>query len=179
LNSRPILNWCHATNADLEVYKEEIRDLLTKDNSNLKLREHKTKGFFVDGLEVKEVTSAADIFDWIELGDLVRTTGATSMNQSSSRSHSVLTLVLRKETCGSATSGRLNLVDLAGSERAAKAQTTGQRSEEAKKINQSLSELGNVINALADKKSHVPYRNSKLTRILKESLGGAFVRLRD
>ena len=101
------------------------------------------------------------------------------MNQSSSRSHSVLTLVLRKETCGSATSGRLNLVDLAGSERAAKAQTTGQRSEEAKKINQSLSELGNVINALADKKSHVPYRNSKLTRILKESLGGAFVRLRD
>ena len=108
-------------------------------------------------------------------GQEIRSVGSTTMNVESSRSHSIFQLcITQKNTVtGSTKTGKLSLVDLAGSEKAGKTGATGQTLEEAKKINKSLSCLGNVINSLTDGKSlHIPYRDSKLTRILQESLGG-------
>lgn len=124
------------------------------------------------------VKSIEEMYHWMELGDKGRTVGATKMNAGSSRSHSIFTIFVEtSEDVGDGntkfTASKLNMVDLAGSERQSKTEAKGQRLKEAQKINLSLSALGNVIQALVDGKAkHIPYRNSKLTRLLQDSLGG-------
>ncbi|XP_070566680.1 osmotic avoidance abnormal protein 3-like isoform X2 [Ptychodera flava] len=163
----------------LEIYNEEIRDLLSKDTKRkLELKEHPEKGVYVKDLSMHSVHNVAECERIMELGWRNRATGATLMNADSSRSHSIFTIHLEMcETDGEGEdhirAGKLNLVDLAGSERQAKTGATGDRLKEATKINLSLSALGNVISALVDGKSkHIPYRDSKLTRLLQDSLGG-------
>jgi len=115
------------------------------------------------------------LFKWIEFGNGNRKIGCTNMNAVSSRSHSLVQIVIGQENTetGTKIEGKLFMVDLAGSERIGKTGAQGQRLEEAKFINKSLSALGNVIKSLTDaNKCHIPYRDSKLTRILQESLGG-------
>ena len=157
----------------LEVYREVIRDLLDTRNSNLAVRESKTQGTYVDGCATVMVATEQEVFQVLQLGDAARAVAATNMNAHSSRSHSVLILkVEQQDAKGAIRTGVLNLVDLAGSERAGKTGASGQTMEEAKKINQSLSALSNVISALAEGKAHIPFRDSKLTRMLQQSLGG-------
>ena len=157
----------------LEVYREVIRDLLDTRNTNLAVRESKTRGTYVEGCATIGVATEAEVHQVIQLGDAARAVGATNMNAHSSRSHSVLIIkVEQQSSSGAVKTGVLNLVDLAGSERAGKTGASGQRMEEAKKINQSLSALSNVISSLADGKAHIPFRDSKLTRMLQQSLGG-------
>ncbi|KAE9033406.1 Kinesin-II subunit [Phytophthora rubi] len=166
----------------LEIYNEEIRDLLAPDPKNrLELKEMVDAGVFVKDLTSRQVAAAAEIDAVMQQGKKNRSVGATLMNQTSSRSHSMFTITV--EACSTAQTeangkphicvGKLNLVDLAGSERQSKTGATGDRMKEATKINLSLSALGNVISALVDGKSqHIPYRDSKLTRLLQDSLGG-------
>jgi kinesin family member 5 len=161
--------------AYMEIYMEKIRDLLQPANDNLPIHEDQKRGVYVKGLNEVYVGSIAEVYHVLEIGGQARAVAATNMNQESSRSHSIFVLeVAQKNTStGSQRSGRLFLVDLAGSEKVGKTGASGQTLEEAKKINKSLSALGMVINALSDgKSSHIPYRDSKLTRILQESLGG-------
>lgn len=159
----------------LEIYKENIHDLLNPEAAgNLKVRETPSQGVWVQGLSEHFVTSVEDIIDLLQTGEKYRAVSATNMNAVSSRSHSlfILTLVQRNPD-GSTKEGKLNLADLAGSEKVGKTGASGDTLEEAKKINQSLSALGNCINALTKaKRGHIPYRDSKLTHILRESLGG-------
>ena len=158
----------------MEIYMEKIRDLLVPHNDNLPIHEDKQRGVYVKGLHEFYVGSIDEVYMMLDKGGQARAVAATNMNQESSRSHSIFVIeVTQKNESGSARSGRLFLVDLAGSEKVGKTGASGQTLEEAKKINKSLSSLGNVINALTDSKStHIPYRDSKLTRILQESLGG-------
>ena len=159
----------------MEIYMEKIRDLLVPQNDNLPVHEEKNRGVYVKGLLEIYVSSVLEVFEVMRRGGLARATAATNMNQESSRSHSifVITVTQKNVETGSAKSGQLFLVDLAGSEKVGKTGASGQTLEEAKKINKSLSALGMVINSLTDGKStHIPYRDSKLTRILQESLGG-------
>ncbi|KUI68121.1 Kinesin heavy chain [Cytospora mali] len=159
----------------MEIYMERIRDLMAPQNDNLPVHEEKNRGVYVKGLLEIYVSSVQEVFEVMRRGGNARAVAATNMNQESSRSHSifVITVTQKNVETGSAKSGQLFLVDLAGSEKVGKTGASGQTLEEAKKINKSLSALGMVINALTDgKSSHVPYRDSKLTRILQESLGG-------
>ncbi|KAL8747204.1 MAG: hypothetical protein Q9190_000870, partial [Brigantiaea leucoxantha] len=159
----------------MEIYMEKIRDLLMPQNDNLPVHEEKSRGVYVKGLLEIYVSSIQEVFEVMRRGGAARATAATNMNQESSRSHSifVITITQKNVESGSAKSGQLFLVDLAGSEKVGKTGASGQTLEEAKKINKSLSALGMVINSLTDGKStHIPYRDSKLTRILQESLGG-------
>ena len=160
----------------LEIYNEEIRDLLSKDPKNsLELKENIDTGVYVKDLTSFVVKNVNEIDHVMQAGKKNRSTGATLMNQTSSRSHSIFTIVIEcAETKGDHIRvGKLNLVDLAGSERQSKTGATGDRLKEATKINLSLAALGNVISALVDgKSSHIPYRDSKLTRLLQNSLGG-------
>ncbi|KHN98107.1 kinesin [Metarhizium album ARSEF 1941] len=159
----------------MEIYMERIRDLLAPQNDNLPVHEEKNRGVYVKGLLEIYVSSVLEVYEVMRRGGNARAVAATNMNQESSRSHSifVITVTQKNVETGSAKSGQLFLVDLAGSEKVGKTGASGQTLEEAKKINKSLSALGMVINALTDgKSSHVPYRDSKLTRILQESLGG-------
>lgn len=158
----------------LEIYKEIIKDLLVPKGVNLKVRETPTRGVWVEGLSETEVTSHMEVLRLLHQGEEHRATASTNMNSVSSRSHSLFILTVSQKTRDGATKiGRLNLADLAGSERVGKTGASGETLEEAKKINQSLSALGNCIMALTKKnKPHVPYRDSKLTFILRESLGG-------
>lgn len=159
----------------MEIYMERIRDLLAPQNDNLPVHEEKNRGVYVKGLLEIYVSSVQEVYEVMRRGGNARAVAATNMNQESSRSHSifVITVTQKNVETGSAKSGQLFLVDLAGSEKVGKTGASGQTLEEAKKINKSLSALGMVINALTDgKSSHVPYRDSKLTRILQESLGG-------
>ena len=159
----------------MEIYMERIRDLLVPQNDNLPVHEEKNRGVYVKGLLEVYVSSVAEVYEVMRRGDASRKVSATNMNQESSRSHSifVITVTQKNVETGSMKSGQLFLVDLAGSEKVGKTGASGQTLEEAKKINKSLSALGMVINALTDGKSqHIPYRDSKLTRILQESLGG-------
>lgn len=163
----------------LEIYNENIRDLLGDPDRKLEVKEDKDKGIYVQDLNLVPTKSVEEMLDVMFRGDQNRSVGATAMNQDSSRSHSIFTIYVEvgEKVEGSSETkfraGKLNLVDLAGSERQSKTQATGQRLEEAKKINLSLSALGNVISALvAGGKKHVPYRDSKLTRLLQDSLGG-------
>ncbi|KAG5178547.1 kinesin-like protein [Tribonema minus] len=162
----------------LEIYNEEIRDLLSKDPKNsLDLKENADSGVYVKDLTSFVVKSAMEIDHVMQAGKKNRSVGATLMNQTSSRSHSIFTIVVEcsdlHDKNGHIRVGKLNLVDLAGSERQSKTGATGDRLKEATKINLSLSALGNVISALVDGRSqHIPYRDSKLTRLLQDSLGG-------
>ncbi|EST09007.1 Kinesin, motor domain protein [Kalmanozyma brasiliensis GHG001] len=159
----------------LEIYMEKIRDLLAPQNDNLQIHEEKNRGVYVKGLSDFYVGGQADVYEIMRQGGLARAVSSTNMNAESSRSHSIflITIQQRNTETGSAKTGNLYLVDLAGSEKVGKTGASGQTLEEAKKINKSLSALGMVINALTDgKSSHIPYRDSKLTRILQESLGG-------
>ena len=159
----------------MEIYMEKIRDLLQPQNDNLPIHEEKSRGVYVKGLLEIYVSSVQEVYEVMRRGGTARAVAATNMNQESSRSHSifVITITQKNVESGSAKSGQLFLVDLAGSEKVGKTGASGQTLEEAKKINKSLSALGMVINSLTDGKStHIPYRDSKLTRILQESLGG-------
>jgi len=166
----------------LQIYNEIIQDLLKSNRSGLQIREDKQKGMFVEGLSEWAVCSSADICNLMKKGEAYRVTASTKLNDISSRSHAVFIIVIEQMTMagnnnreGSAIKvGKLNLVDLAGSERLSITGAVGKRLEECKKINQSLSALGNVIAALTDPKLriHIPYRDSKLTRLLEDSLGG-------
>jgi kinesin family protein 16B len=180
----------------LEIYNEMVRDLLAErkpgnsygkaDMHALKVRNHPKTGPFVDGLSHHKVTCFKDIDDLMEKGNANRTTAATNMNDTSSRSHAVFTMVFTQATlvegipCERAS--KINLVDLAGSERTSSTGATGTRLKEGGNINKSLTTLGLVIHALAErsmakegskkKSTFVPYRDSSLTWLLKESLGG-------
>ncbi|XP_030319631.1 kinesin-like protein KIF17 [Calypte anna] len=163
----------------LEIYNEDIRDLLGADTKQkLELKEHPEAGVYVKGLSLHTVHSVAQCEQLMELGWRHRAVGYTLMNKDSSRSHSIFTVNV--EICTVDQQGqdhlraaKLNLVDLAGSERQSKTGATGERLKEATKINLSLSALGNVISALVDGRcKHIPYRDSKLTRLLQDSLGG-------
>ncbi|XP_062586138.1 kinesin-like protein KIF3A [Saccostrea cucullata] len=163
----------------LEIYNEEVRDLLGKDQSaRLEVKERPDVGVYVKDLSAFSVNNADDMDRIMTIGNKNRHVGATNMNLHSSRSHAIFTVTIEcseKYPDGKqhVRVGKLHLVDLAGSERQAKTGATGQRLKEATKINLSLSTLGNVISSLVDGKStHIPYRNSKLTRLLQDSLGG-------
>uniref|UniRef100_A0A2K5DXQ3 Kinesin family member 13B n=1 Tax=Aotus nancymaae TaxID=37293 RepID=A0A2K5DXQ3_AOTNA len=170
----------------MEIYNEKVRDLLDPKGSRqtLKVREHSVLGPYVDGLSKLAVTSYKDIESLMSEGNKSRTVAATNMNEESSRSHAVfkITLTHTLYDAKSGTSGekvgKLSLVDLAGSERATKTGAAGDRLKEGSNINKSLTTLGLVISALADqsagknKNKFVPYRDSVLTWLLKDSLGG-------
>ncbi len=161
----------------VEIYMEKIRDLLddTHVKNNLTVREDKVNGIYIAGVTEEYVTSQDELLSLMQHGARNRATAATGMNEGSSRSHSVFTITINQRNLVNASnkSGKLVLVDLAGSEMVKKTSASGQQLEEAKTINKSLSALGQVINALTDPKiSHIPYRDSKLTRVLQDSLGG-------
>ena len=163
----------------LEIYNEEIRDLLSKNPRNrLDLHEKTDSGVYVRDLSYFAVKSVAEINDVLKIGMKNRSVGSTNMNAQSSRSHSLFQITIERSEIGAdgkqhIKAGKLNMVDLAGSERIAKTGATGDRLKEATKINLSLSTLCHVISALIDPKAtYVPYRDSKLTRLLQDSLGG-------
>ncbi|XP_073191750.1 kinesin-like protein KIF13B isoform X3 [Lepidochelys kempii] len=170
----------------MEIYNEKVRDLLDPKGSrqSLKVREHNVFGPYVDGLSKLAVASYKDIESLMSEGNKSRTVAATNMNEESSRSHAVFKIILthtlydvQSGTSGEKV-GKLSLVDLAGSERATKTGAAGDRLKEGSNINKSLTTLGLVISALADqaagknKNKFVPYRDSVLTWLLKDSLGG-------
>ncbi|MXQ93761.1 hypothetical protein E5288_WYG016875 [Bos mutus] len=163
----------------LEIYNEDVRDLLGTDaKQKLELKEHPEKGVYVKGLSMHTVHSVGQCERIMEAGWKNRSVGYTLMNKDSSRSHSIFTISIEiyavdERGKDHLRAGKLNLVDLAGSERQSKTGATGERLKEATKINLSLSALGNVISALVDGRCrHIPYRDSKLTRLLQDSLGG-------
>ncbi|XP_012681607.2 kinesin-like protein KIF3B [Clupea harengus] len=163
----------------LEIYQEEIRDLLSKDQSRrLELKERPDTGVYVKDLSSFVTKSVREIEHVMNVGNQNRSVGSTNMNEHSSRSHAIFVITIECSETGLDEEchirvGKLNLVDLAGSERQAKTGAQGERLKEATKINLSLSALGNVISALVDGRStHIPYRDSKLTRLLQDSLGG-------
>lgn len=154
---------------------EKVRDLLDITKMNLSVKEDKNRVPYVKGATERFVTNPEEVFEVIEEGKSNRHIAVTNMNEHSSRSHSVFLINVQQECLENhrKLSGKLYLVDLAGSEKVSKTGASGSVLDEAKNINKSLSALGNVISALADgHKSHIPYRDSKLTRILQESLGG-------
>lgn len=162
----------------LEIYNEEIRDLLSKSGTQKLELKDKDTGVYVKDLSTFVVKKPEDMMEVFNEGNLNRHVGATNMNQDSSRSHSVFTITVesserRDDGKDHITVGKLNIVDLAGSERQSKTGATGERLKEATKINLSLSTLCHVISSLTDSKcTYIPYRDSKLTRILQDSLGG-------
>ncbi|XP_033846857.1 kinesin-like protein KIF18A [Periophthalmus magnuspinnatus] len=163
----------------LEVYNEQIRDLLSNAGP-LAVREDGQKGVVVQNLTLHQPKSAEHILEALDSGNRNRTQHPTDMNATSSRSHAVFQIYLRQQDKTASLNpnaciAKMSLIDLAGSERASHTNAKGARLREGANINRSLLALGNVINALADpksKKAHIPYRDSKLTRILKDSLGG-------
>jgi hypothetical protein len=170
----------------IEIYNEDVRDLMSDNpKARCEIKEDPERGVFIKGVTNTEVTTVQQLNILMNEGNKNRSVGATLMNADSSRSHSLFTVTIetaepqiiqgREEM--KIRQGKLNLVDLAGSERQSKTQAVGQRLKEATKINLSLSALGNVIEALVkvangDKGRHIPYRDSKLTRLLQDSLGG-------
>lgn len=158
----------------IEIYNEKIKCLLSG-KEGLKIREVPHEGFVIQDKDVLDCKTPEDVFNGISIANKHRATGATKQNERSSRSHAIMMLELINNSIeGVVRKSRLCLVDLAGSERIAKTQAEGQRLKEAQKINQSLTTLGMVIMALTTPGcKHVPFRNSKLTLILKDSLGGS------
>ncbi|KAJ9447580.1 Kinesin-like protein unc-104 [Diplonema papillatum] len=170
----------------MEIYNERVRCLLDPSLDTLKVREHPETGPYVEDLTQTPVESHQEVFRLMDSGNQLRTTAATNMNAHSSRSHALFQLQVTQEIlmedCDevlSSKTAKLNLVDLAGSERASKTNATGVRLVEGGNINKSLATLGQVISALADQATagkkqpkHIPYRDSVLTWILKENLGG-------
>lgn len=159
----------------IEIYMEKIKDLIDISRVNLQIHESKEKGIYIENLSEYYVSNEQELLDYIKIGNQNRTIASTNMNDTSSRSHSmvILSISQRNVVDNGVKNGKLYLVDLAGSEKVGKTGAEGITLEEAKMINKSLSALGMVINSLTDGKSfHIPYRDSKLTRILSESLGG-------
>lgn len=181
----------------LQIYNESISDLLSPERSGLAVREDRSRGLFVEGLSEWAVHSTTEVGRLLARGQSARATGSTRTNELSSRSHAVVLVVVEQAGVGAAGCagaaapqsprgagcgrsvrvGKLNLVDLAGSERLSSSDASGTRLQESRKINTSLSALGNVVAALSDRsngrlRAHIPYRDSKLTRILEDSLGG-------
>ncbi|KAL0414872.1 UNVERIFIED_CONTAM: Kinesin-like protein KIN-12C [Sesamum radiatum] len=164
----------------LEIYNEQITDLLEPSSTNLQLREDLKKGVYVENLTEFSVRTVNDVLKLLQQGAANRKIAATHMNSESSRSHSVFTCIIEsrweKDSMAHLRFGRLNLVDLAGSERQKSSGAEGGRLKEAANINKSLSTLGLVIMSLVDlaqgKHRHVPYRDSRLTFLLQDSLGG-------
>ncbi|XP_043779901.1 kinesin-like protein KIF14 [Cervus elaphus] len=180
----------HLEMSFFEVYNERIHDLLVCNGENgqrkqtLRVREHPASGPYVEGLSTNVVSSYSDIQVWLQLGNKQKATAATGMNDKSSRSHSVVTLVMTQaktefvegEELDHRIQSRINLVDLAGSERCSATGTIGERLKEGVSINKSLLTLGKVISALSEQAGgrsvFIPYRESVLTWLLKESLSG-------
>uniref|UniRef100_A0A665TBL4 plus-end-directed kinesin ATPase n=1 Tax=Echeneis naucrates TaxID=173247 RepID=A0A665TBL4_ECHNA len=171
----------------MEIYCERVRDLLNpKNKGNLRVREHPLLGPYVEDLSKLAVTSYTDIADLMDAGNKARTVAATNMNETSSRSHAVFTIVFTQRKHDSETDlstekvSKISLVDLAGSERADSTGAKGTRLKEGANINKSLTTLGKVISALAEvvsskkkkKTDFIPYRDSVLTWLLRENLGG-------
>ena len=162
----------------LEIYNEEIKDLLVKNGSKKLELKDKDTGVYVKDLSTFVVKNPGDLNDVFDEGNLNRHVAATLMNEHSSRSHSVFTITvesseMKEDGKAHIKVGKLNIVDLAGSERQSKTGATGDRLKEASKINLSLSTLCHVISSLTDPKcTYIPYRDSRLTRILQDSLGG-------
>lgn len=162
----------------IEIYNEKIKDLLQPSDAVLEVREVPSKGTYVAGAADRVVNTPRAMMELIHQGNLHRTTEATGCNEVSSRSHAVLQLTVRSKARYDASAtrvGKLSMIDLAGSERQTKTGNRGARLTEGANINRSLLALGNCINALADRTrrvTHVPFRDSKLTRLLKDSLGG-------
>ncbi|AQK94929.1 kinesin-related protein3 [Zea mays] len=159
----------------VEIYNEQVRDLLSNDIAQKTLGIWNTSqpnGLVVPDASLHSVKSTSDVLDLMEIGQANRAVGSTALNERSSRSHSILTVHVRGMDLknGSTSRGCLHLIDLAGSERVEKSEVTGDRLKEAQYINKSLSALGDVIFALSQKSAHVPYRNSKLTQVLQSSL---------
>ncbi|XP_034770128.2 kinesin heavy chain isoform X3 [Acipenser ruthenus] len=158
-----------------EIYMDKIRDLLDVTKTNLAVHEDKNRVPYVKGCTERFVSSPDEVMDVIDEGKANRHVAVTNMNEHSSRSHSIFLINIKQEHVETEQklSGKLYLVDLAGSEKVSKTGAEGSVLDEAKNINKSLSSLGNVISALAEgTKTHVPYRDSKMTRILQDSLGG-------
>ncbi|KAG6465118.1 hypothetical protein O3G_MSEX014941 [Manduca sexta] len=164
----------------MELYQEQCYDLLSgkeRGHSIIEIREDINKGVVLPGITELPVASTMETMMVLERGSSRRVTGSTAMNQASSRSHAVFTIVIAKESRADknvATTSKFHLVDLAGSERIKKTKASGERLKEGVKINQGLLALGNVISALGDgtNRSYISYRDSKLTRLLQDSLGG-------
>ncbi|PIN11610.1 Kinesin-like protein [Handroanthus impetiginosus] len=170
----------------MEIYNEDINDLFAVENQKLQIHESLERGIYVAGLREEIVNSADQVLNLIQLGEANRHFGDTNMNARSSRSHTIFRMVIESKgkdnnssSCSSSDDAIrvsvLNLVDLAGSERVAKTGAGGVRLKEGKHINKSLLILGNVINKLSEggkQRGHIPYRDSKLTRILQPALGG-------
>merc|ERR1711971_449273 len=171
----------------LEIYNEQIIDLLidngadkeykvrTKEIGSAKGKKKKKIEVYVENLSKNQVSDAAEVYRQMEIGNKNRTTAATKMNSESSRSHllTIVSVVATNKQNKETLRGKLNLIDLAGSERVKKSGVQGNKKgmKEAMSINKSLSALGDVIGALCRKTKHIPYRNSKLTFILQDSLG--------
>nr|BBD82313.1 putative kinesin [Oryza sativa Indica Group] len=154
----------------IEIYNEQVRDLLQ--NETVDIKNSSQKGIAVPDANIVPVTSTSDVIDLMNLGQKNRAVCSTAMNDRSSRSHSCLTVHVQGRDLTSRTvlRGCMHLVDLAGSERVDKSEVVGDRLKEAQHINKSLAALGDVIASLAQKNAHVPYRNSKLTQLLQDSL---------
>jgi hypothetical protein len=158
----------------VEIYLEKIRDLLNPLKDNLELRESRYKGLWIEDVNEVYVSSFEDALKVMRKGELNRTVAATAMNAHSSRSHSVLVVTLNQTNSKTQakTTSRMVFVDLAGSEKVEKTKAEGILMKQAQATNKSLLNLGLVIRAIVEKKPHVPYRDSKLTRLLTDSLGG-------
>ncbi|XP_057364516.1 chromosome-associated kinesin KIF4-like [Daphnia carinata] len=161
----------------LELYMEKVYDLLSKSrNEEVDIREDPKNGIKINGLTETPVSTWEETLKCLENGSLNRRTGATAMNHQSSRSHAIFTLTINqinKDSSSIVKTSKFHLVDLAGSERASKTHAVGERFAEGVNINKGLLSLGNVISALCESNPrHIPYRDSKLTRLLQDSLGG-------
>nr|XP_043608233.1 kinesin-like protein KIN-1 [Erigeron canadensis] len=163
----------------VEIYMERVRDLFDLSKDNIKVKEHKGHGIMLCGVTEILISNGEEALKFLSSGVANRAVGETQMNMASSRSHCIYIFTVQKEATNEkrVSTGKLVLVDLAGSEKAEKTGAEGRVLEEAKTINKSLSALGNVINALTSsqqgKAHHIPYRDSKLTRILQDALGGS------
>lgn len=161
----------------LELYNEELKDSLAGKKEKLEIHEDAKNGFYVKGLSQVTVTSSQELREKLDEGKKTRRVRATQMNDFSSRSHSIFSIIIESSEVASDGKphfkvGKLNLVDLAGSEKQKQTKTTNEALKEGININLSLTTLGNVINLLVQSSTHIPYRNSKLTKLLSDSLGG-------
>ncbi|CAM0910803.1 unnamed protein product [Alopecurus aequalis] len=160
----------------VEIYLEKVRDLLDLSKDNLQIKESKSQGIFISGATEISLMNGSDALERLSEGIANRAVGETQMNLASSRSHCLYIFSVQRGSTPDerVKAGKIILVDLAGSEKVEKTGAEGRVLDEAKTINKSLSALGNVINALTTAKpNHVPYRDSKLTHILQDALGGS------
>jgi hypothetical protein len=156
----------------LEVYNEQVRDLLNPSGKKIEIREDAKGNMHLPGVEVSPIKNYNDLIKHIEAGKTNRSVGCTNINEYSSRSHCIVTIYIHCSNSEGSFVSKLNLIDLAGSERICKSEAEGIRMVEACNINQSLSALGKVLYSLAGKQAHIPYRDSKLTHLLRDSLSG-------